>query len=75
MSEIRPTLPAVSSVPSSPARTAQAAFFKAALAQVQATQSQASPPRTQEDRATPPSQPTGEPTRMSRPGSLLDIRV
>ncbi|QTC90983.1 hypothetical protein [Brevundimonas goettingensis] len=76
MSAIRPDLPAVqpTSAPSS-VRQAQAAFFRAALGEVQATQVQTTPVRT-----TPVQPQTTEPTssasgRSLRPGSLLDIKV
>jgi hypothetical protein len=81
MSAIRPDLPAVqprnTSVTegSSSVRQAQAAFFRAALGEVQATQVQATPVRT-----TPIQPQTAEPApsaggRSLRPGSLLDIKV
>ncbi|HEY1224368.1 MAG TPA: hypothetical protein VGE54_03990 [Brevundimonas sp.] len=70
MSTIRPELPFAPQTqpagPSAQARAAQAAFFKAALAGVEAA------PRPQPQAATggEPEQP-----RSPRPGSLLDIRV
>ena len=79
MSAIRPDLPAVTpqAAGDAPAvRNAQAAFFRAAMAQVQAPQPQiASAPRTVQTTVTPTSTTSAEPTRMARPGSLLDIRV
>ena len=86
MSAIRPDLPAVqpqkTSVTggSSSVRQAQAAFFRAALGEVQATPVQTTMVQTTPVR-TPPIQPqTTEPTssaggRSLRPGSLLDIKV
>lgn len=68
MSAIRPDLPALT-VTSAPAasqlRSAQAAFFRAALNEATAASSQ--PAQT--------SAPDGEPARAQRPGALLDIRV
>ena len=76
MSAIRPdipqTLPAVSSVgQSAQVKAAQAAFFRAALSEVQATA-----PRPQAAPATPGAQ-TAEPqsARLPRLGQHLDIRV
>ncbi len=71
MSAIRPDMPAIpqplATGPSAAARTAQAAFFRAALAGAEAAT-----PRQQTQAGT-----TDEPqqTRSTRPGSLLDIRV
>jgi hypothetical protein len=76
MSTIRPDLPAIQpqGVGSSSVRQAQAAFFRAALGEVQAAQTQALPVRTtmQPQTAAPAPSETG---RMPRPGSLLDIKV
>jgi hypothetical protein len=77
MSAIRPDLPAVQppSQGSSSLRQAQAAFFRAALNDVQGTQAQTTQVRTtpvQPRTAEPPSSPAG---RSMRPGSLLDIKV
>lgn len=80
MSAIRPDLPAVqprnTSVTggSSSVRQAQAAFFRAALGEVQATQVQTTPVRTtiQPQATEPASSASG---RSLRPGSLLDIKV
>ena len=76
MSAIRPdipqTLPATTPAgPSAQAKAAQAAFFRAALNEVQAAQ--ARPQAAQ----TAPSAPTAEPEppRLPRLGQLLDIRV
>lgn len=78
MSAIRPDLPAVipQAAGEAPAvRNAQAAFFRAAMAQVQAAQPQtAQAPRAVQTPVTPTTA-AAEPTRMARPGSLLDIRV
>jgi hypothetical protein len=83
MSAIRPNLPAVTpqgvdqAASSSTLRQAQAAFFRAALGEVQAaplarTAAQTSAPtRTAAQTAPTPSE-TG---RTLRPGSLLDIKV
>ena len=79
MSAIRPDLPAMTpqAAGDAPAvRNAQAAFFRAAMAQVQAPQPQvASAPRMVQTTVAPTSTTSAEPTRMVRPGSLLDIRV
>ena len=85
MSAIRPDLPAVqpqnTSVTggSSSVRQAQAAFFRAALGEVQATPVQTTMVQTTPVRTTAQPQTT-EPTssaggRSLRPGSLLDIKV
>lgn len=90
MSAIRPGLPATTlPVPGEGgrARQAQSAFFRAAME----AGSPAAPPRSVAAPApTPPavrpvqtsqgasqnaSQPGAEPTRLLRPGSLLDIRI
>jgi len=69
MSTIRPDIPFAPQPqpagPSAQARAAQAAFFKAALAGVEAA------PRPQLQAATG----EAEQPRSPRPGSLLDIRV
>lgn len=71
MSAIRPDLPAPA--PAAPAvKTAQAAFFRAALAEVQAARS--APVETARPTATS-AKPAAEPARALRPGALLDIRV
>ena len=79
MSAIRPDLPAVTpqAAGDAPAvRNAQAAFFRAAMAQVQSPQPQtASAPRAIQTTVAPAGTNSTEPTRMARPGSLLDIRV
>jgi hypothetical protein len=77
MSAIRPDLPAVQpqNAGSASVRQAQAAFFRAALGEVQAAQSQAAPVRTtaiQPQTTEPTPSATG---RSLRPGSLLDIKV
>ena len=78
MSAIRSDLPAVQpQQPGSPSsvRQAQAAFFRAALGEVQAAQVQTTPVRTapiQTQTAEPTSSTSG---RSLRPGSLLDIKV
>ena len=74
MSTIRPDLPAVQPQTPPPVRSAQAAFFRAAMGQVNAVQLQTTPiqaapqPRT----SAPTASETG---RSMRPGSLLDIKV
>ena len=75
MSAIRPDIPQSlpATTPAGPlaqARAAQAAFFRAALSEVQAA-----PPRPQAQ--TSPSARTSEPEqpRLPRLGQLLDIRV
>ncbi len=84
MSAIRPDLPVV--LPGSAGRGAvsgqaadvRAAFFRAALDQVQATPPAivATPTRRAESHgATASSADATEPGRSMRPGSLLDIRV
>jgi len=56
------------------AREAQRAFFRAALGQQQAEpQAQAKPPTPSAHPAS--TQPEGQPQRLLRPGSLLDIKV
>ncbi len=78
MSAIRPDLPAVAAVrpePGAAARSAQAAFFRAAMAQaapeVTARQASQASPQVQAQAPTRPASPE----RDVRPGSLLDIRV
>lgn len=73
MSAIRPDLPAFQPAAAKPeaARAAQAAFFRAALDQVQARQAAPPPPSAA---PTSPATPAETP-RISRPGGLLDIRV
>jgi len=78
MSAIRPDLPALTpqAAGDAPAvRNAQAAFFRAAMDQVQVHQHHmVSGPRITQT-AIAPSATSAEPTRAARPGSLLDIRV
>lgn len=73
MSEIPSNLPSSlplggAAVPSAQAKAAQAAFFRAALGEVQAAA-----PRPQPTATTQASEP--ESPRLPRPGQLLDIRV
>ena len=87
MSAIRPDLPATSSpvrsqVPaqtpgSAGARSAQAAFFRAAMDQAEAPQRAAASIQPAITRTTTsPGPGSGQPAdRNARPGSLLDIRV
>ena len=76
LSAIRPdipqSLPATTPAgPSAQAKAAQAAFFRAALNEVQAT-----PPRPQAAQTTPTAQASEpESPRLPRLGQLLDIRV
>ena len=79
MSAIRPdipqTLPAISPAgPSAQAKAAQAAFFRAALNEVQATQTR---PQAAQTLQTGQTAQTSEPDspRLPRLGQLLDIRV
>lgn len=77
MSVIDPRTPTLPAAPGGgdarPAvRSAQAAFFQAALGQAQGTP--AATPAVQATRAQTVAPPP-EPNRMARPGSLLDIRV
>lgn len=84
MNPIRPQtpFPPQTPAPANTARTAaQRAFFQAAMGQAQAPAKAAAPPppeparetvRVQTVRAETPAEP---PTRILRPGSLLDIRV
>jgi len=72
MSTIRTDLPNLSPQPvPAAARTAQAAFFRAALAGTEAASRPVIPPASSPATA---SAQTQEP-RPTRPGSLLDIRV
>jgi len=79
MSAIRPDLPAIPQPsPGAPsaARSAQAAFFQAAMGQAQpssrtALQTVQTPVTTDPQAA----RPSADPMRTPRPGSLLDIRV
>ena len=84
MSAISPGLP--QSLPTSmgeapSARNAQAAFFRAAMNQVQAAQVQTTPIQAQAPVATatrpiaPPPAADGETPRIMRPGTYLDIKV
>jgi hypothetical protein len=84
MSAIRPGLPQTlppSGGETSSARNAQVAFFRAALNQVQANPIQAAPiqPQTPAASPTPPTPPSpstdGQPPRIMRPGTYLDIKV
>ncbi len=77
MSAIRPDLPSSlpqpSGRPSAQVKAAQAAFFRAALSEVQATA-----PRPQTVPAAPSASapaPEAESPRLPRLGQLLDIRV
>jgi hypothetical protein len=72
MSTIRPDLPQSlpGATPSAQVRTAQAAFFRAALNAVQAA-----PPRDQTPAATRTATAPDDSPRQPRPGHLLDIRV
>ncbi|MDP3404656.1 MAG: hypothetical protein Q8S03_08200 [Brevundimonas sp.] len=74
MSTIRPDLPQTlpGTTPSAQVRTAQAAFFRAALNEVQAA-----PPRAQTPAAarTATAAPPDDSPRLPRLGQLLDIRV
>ena len=74
MSAIRPDLIAATPQTAAPIRNAQAAFFRAALGQATAA-----PATTAVQTTVTPSTSTAresaEPTRSTRPGSLLDIRV
>lgn len=72
MSSIRPDLPVVLPQPSAPARSAQAAFFRAAMDQVNGVQIQTTPAQTAPRAQTAAPSETG---RSLRPGSLLDIKV
>ena len=75
MSAIRPDLPATTTPQAVPAgvRNAQAAFFRAAMADVQASQPQR--PQAVQPQVTQTTTRASEPERAVRPGSLLDIRV
>jgi hypothetical protein len=74
MSTIRPdlpsALPAAATGPAAQMRAAQAAFFRAAMGDVQATPQQTPQPRPTAAAAAEPETP-----RAPRPGQLLDIRV
>ena len=75
MSAIRPdipqTLPAITPAgPSAQAKAAQAAFFRAALSQVQATPQPQAAQTPQSAQTNAPDSP-----RLPRLGQLLDIRV
>ncbi|MBU1346775.1 MAG: hypothetical protein KKA16_07470 [Alphaproteobacteria bacterium] len=76
MSAIRPdipqTLPVAPTGPSAQAKAAQAAFFRAALSEVQMTQ--AGPQTALSGPSIGPSSEPDNP-RTPRPGQLLDIRV
>ncbi len=90
MSAIRPGLPATTlpvAGEGGRARQAQSAFFRAAMeaasptAQPRAVAAPAPTPpavrpvQTSQGASQNASQPGGEPTRLLRPGSLLDIRI
>ena len=73
MSAIRPGLPPMPAVPTGqapPMRAAQAAFFRAAMAEVQAT-----PASTQTRASAPTAAAPSDSGRLPRLGQLLDIRV
>jgi len=76
MSTIRPdlpsALPAAATGPAAQMRAAQAAFFRAAMGDVQATPQQTPQPRPT---AAAAAEPETETPRAPRPGQLLDIRV
>ena len=81
MSDIRPftpfnpaALPPAGATP--PARQAQAAFFRAAMAQVEATQAVPAPARPASAASVSPANSEAQAAdRPLRPGSYLDIRV
>ena len=75
MSAIRPDLPATPPSASSPVRNAQAAFFRAALGEAQAPQAATTAIKATLTPSTSTARESAEPTRSTRPGSLLDIRV
>ena len=83
MSAIRPGLPATTlPVPGEGgrARQAQSAFFRAAMdaaspAAPAPTPAAVRPVQTSQGASQNASQPGAEPTRLLRPGSLLDIRI
>lgn len=75
MSTIRPNLPqslpgAAPATPTAQMRTAQAAFFRAALNEVQTVPARTQPPAQARTAGETPESP-----RLPRPGQLLDIRV
>lgn len=75
MSTIRPDFPqslpaATPATPSAQMRTAQAAFFRAALSEVQTA-----PARKQPQTSAPAGGEAPQSPRLPRPGQLLDIRV
>lgn len=75
MSTIRPDLPQTlpaSTTPSAQMRTAQAAFFRAALSEVQTMPAR---PQASAGTAAPATSPAAESPRLPRLGQLLDIRV
>ncbi|MGV3578129.1 hypothetical protein [Brevundimonas sp.] len=77
MSTIRPDLPsnlpaANPAGPSAQVKAAQAAFFRAALGEVQATQAR---PQAQPTPQAQTTQPAAETQRLPRLGQHLDIRV
>ncbi|QQQ17728.1 hypothetical protein JIP62_10325 [Brevundimonas vitis] len=76
MSSIRPDLPAMPTVrpePGAAVRSAQAAFFRAALAQAEPSVAVQQTPQPSPLTAAPTR--SASPERDPRPGSLLDIRV
>lgn len=82
MSAIRPGLPQSMPTPvgdGPSARNAQAAFFRAAMNQVQTAQVRTTTIQAQAPVATRPAAPPpaadGETPRIMRPGSYLDIKV
>ena len=82
MSAIRSGLPALPAAPAgqaSPMRAAQAAFFRAALADVQAAPATPAPARTRASAPAPDpssaSSSASESPRLPRLGQFLDIRV
>ena len=75
MSAIRPDLTAPTPHAAAPVRNAQAAFFRAALGQVPAPQATTTAVQTTVTPTTTLPRESAEPTRSTRPGRLLDIRV
>ncbi len=71
-SNVPQTLPTGAPVQSAQVKAAQAAFFRAALSEVQAA-----PARPQAAASSQTSSPANDPEspRLPRPGQLLDIRV
>lgn len=76
MSLIRPNLPAPIARPVRPeTRAAQNAFFQAAVNRAQVGPASAEPVRPAAAAGRTLRDPTAEPSRHLRPGSLLDIKV